>query len=178
MNKWILSLLFTFLLSACNSQPTPVAGVVEDFDAERYLGKWYEIARMPHSFEEGLQSVTAEYRLNGDGTLEVTNRGYHTKDEEWQTAIGLAEPVENMKAAYQVTFFWPFYGGYYVSWLDDNYQLAIVTSDSHEYFWLLSRTPDVAQEDIDYALAKAHQWGYNIDQMIRVDHPAELRSAN
>ncbi len=133
---------------------------------------------MPHSFEEGLQSVTAEYRLNGDGSLEVTNRGYHVENEEWQTAIGLAKPVENMEAAYKLTFFWPFYGGYYVSWLDDNYQLAIVTSDSHEYFWLLSRTPDVAQDDIDYALAKAHEWGYDIDQMIMVDHPAEFQDAN
>lgn len=178
MNKWIVSLFFTFLLSACNSQPTPVAEVVDDFEAEHYLGKWYEIVRMPHSFEEGLQGVTAEYRLNGDGTLEVTNRGYHVKNEEWQTAIGLAEPVENMDAAYQVTFFWPFYGGYYVSWLGGDYQQAIVTSDSHEYFWFLSRSPDVSQADIDYALAKAHEWGYDIDQMIIVDHPAELRDAN
>lgn len=178
MNKWIIPLLLTVLLSACNTQPTPVANVVEDFEAKRYLGKWYEIVRMPLSFEEGLQSVTAEYRLNGDGTLEVTNRGYHVENEEWQTAIGLAKPVENMEAAYKLTFFWPFYGGYYVSWLDDNYQLAIVTSDSHEYFWLLSRTPDVAQDDIDYALAKAHEWGYDIDQMIMVDHPAEFQDAN
>ena len=178
MNKWLSAALLTLLLSACKSQPTPVAEVVDEFDADRYLGKWYEIARMPHSFEEGLQGVTAEYRLNGDGTLEVTNRGFHVENQEWQTAIGKAEPVENMKAAYQVTFFWPFYGGYYVSWLDDNYQQAIVTSDSHEYFWFLSRTPNVSQSDLDYALAKANEWGYDIDQMIIVDHPAGVNHSN
>lgn len=178
MMKWIASLAFITLLTGCNSQPTPVADTVDDFNAERYLGTWYEIVRMPHSFEEGLQEVTAEYRLNGDGTLEVTNRGYHVGEQEWQTAIGRAEPVESMTAAYQVTFFWPFYGGYYVSWLTDDYQQAIVTSDSHEYFWFLSRDPNVSQADIDYAIAKAHEWGYDIDQMIVVDHPADKNTSD
>lgn len=174
MKHGLLAALTAFLLLGCKSNPTPVAEPVQSFQAERYLGKWYEILRMPHGFEENLIAVTAEYRLNGDNTLEVTNRGWHINDKEWQTAIGRAEPVDGMTAAYQVTFFWPFYGGYYVSWLDKDYQLAIVTSDSKDYFWLLSRTPDVDQSDIDYALAKANEWGFDIDRMIEVEHPANL----
>ena len=174
MKRLISAVALSLSLLGCQSDPTPVAPPVDEFKAERYLGKWYEILRMPHGFEEDLIAVTAEYRLNADNTLEVTNRGWHVNDKKWQTAIGLAEPVSGMTAAYQVTFFWPFYGGYYVSWLDDDYQMAIVTSDSKEYFWLLSRTPDVAQSEIDYALAKANQWGFNIDQMIQVEHPADL----
>ncbi|WP_404399865.1 lipocalin family protein [Idiomarina seosinensis] len=175
MKQCLFSLISVVFLAACQSEPTPVKAPVQVFDAEQYLGKWYEVLRMPHGFEENLIAVSAEYRLNGDGSLEVTNRGWHVNDNEWQTAIGRAEPVENLTAAYQVTFFWPFYGGYYVSWLDPDYQLAMVTSDSHDYFWLLSRTPAVAQSDIDFALAKAKQWGFDIDQMIQVEHPAELR---
>ena len=174
MKKLVIALAAAITLLGCTSEPTPVAPPVKQFSAERYLGKWYEILRMPHGFEENLIAVTAEYRLNADDTLEVTNRGWHTQDKEWQTAIGKAEPVSGLSAAYQVTFFWPFYGGYYVSWLDDNYDMAIVTSDSTDYFWLLARSPDVEQSDIDYALAKANQWGFDIDRMIQVEHPAKL----
>ncbi|PYE31857.1 apolipoprotein D and lipocalin family protein [Idiomarina fontislapidosi] len=165
-------------VSGCKSDPTPVAPPVKNFSAQKYLGKWYEIVRMPHSFEENLQGVTAEYRLNADGTIEVTNRGYNVVDKEWQTAIGKAEPVQGMTAAYKVTFFWPFYGGYYVSWLSPDYSMAIVTSDSHDYFWLLSRSPKVDQSDIDFALAKANEWGYDIDQMIVTQSLADIGVAN
>lgn len=174
MKQWLLLALATLWLAGCQSEPTPVATPVKNFNAERYLGKWYEVVRLPHGFEENLIAVTAEYRMNADGTLEVTNRGWNTQDKEWQTAIGKAEPVKGMEGAYQVTFFWPFYGGYYVSWLDDDYSMALVTSDSKDYFWFLSRSPNVDQSDIDYALAKANQWGFDIDQMIQVKHPADL----
>lgn len=173
MRRLILGLIaITFALTGCSQSPTPVAPTVKQFDAQRYLGKWYEILRLPHGFEENLQGVTAEYRLNADGSLEVTNRGYNEVDGEWQTAIGRAEPVANMQAAYRVTFFWPFDGGYYVSWLDSQYQHAIVTSDSHDYFWFLSRSPDVPQDLIDLAIAQANEWGFASDQLIRVKHPA------
>ena len=89
-----------------------------------------------------------------------------------------AEPVQGMTAAYKVTFFWPFYGGYYVSWLSPDYSMAIVTSDSHDYFWFLSRSPKVDQSDIDFALAKANEWGYDIDQMIVTQSLADIGVAN
>ncbi|RUO78202.1 hypothetical protein CWI84_10915 [Idiomarina tyrosinivorans] len=159
-------------LTGCNADPTPVAAPVKSFSLAKYSGKWYEILRLPHDFEENLQGVTAEYRVNADGTMEVTNRGYNTEDGEWQTAIGKAKPIKGMTAAFDVTFFWPFYGGYYVSWLDKDYQYAIVTSDSHDYFWLLARSPKVPQDVIDLAIANANQWGFDTDQILRVQHPA------
>lgn len=172
MNKLLLVLASVFTLGACNSTPTPVAPVVADFEAQRYLGKWYEILRLPHSFEDGLESVSAEYRLNADNSIAVTNRGYHVADGEWQTAIGHAVPVDN--AMYRVTFFWPFDGGYYVSWLQTdeqgNYQVSVVTSDSHDYFWLLARTPTIADETIEEIKEKAKAWGFETDRMIHVDH--------
>lgn len=169
-------LVTTFLsfifISGCTHEPTPIAPPVENFDVQKYGGTWYEIMRMPHAFEEGLQRVTAEYRLNGDGTLEVTNRGYHVEQQEWQTAIGHAEPLKAGTGMYKVSFFWPFYGGYYVTWLGDNYRYAMVTSDSPEYFWLLARSPQVPQDIVDLAMAQANDWGIDSSQLLMVEQPA------
>lgn len=174
MNKFIVILLTSFFIVSCSSNPTPVAPVIEKFDATNYLGKWHEIVRLPHSFEEGLERVTAEYRLNKDGTIEVTNRGYNTELGEWETAIGHAKPIDT--AMYKVTFFWPFYGGYYISELQTNetgeYQLAVITSDSHDYFWVLSRTPNVPESVLEEVMKKAKTWGYDTSLMIRVNHQA------
>lgn len=173
MKNLMLALLASVILLGCSSAPTPVAPVINDFEAERYLGKWYEIIRLPHSFEEGLDQVTAEYRLNADNTIEVTNRGYNVAEGKWETAIGHAEPIG--LAMYRVTFFWPFDGGYYISQLHEdargNYQVSVVTSDNHDYFWLLSRSPDVSEEVIEGVLKQAESWGYDTSQMIRVNHP-------
>lgn len=174
MKRNLLALASIFCIVACSSTPTPVAPVVSEFEAQRYLGTWYEILRLPHSFEEGLQSVTAEYRRNADNSIEVTNRGYHVANGEWQTAIGHAVPID--LAMYRVTFFWPFDGGYYVSWLQTdeqgNYAVSVVTSDSHDYFWLLARTPNISEETIAAIKEKAKNWGFETDRMIRVDHTA------
>lgn len=174
MNKFLFVLLTSFFVFGCSSNPTPVAPVIEKFEATKYLGKWYEIVRLPHSFEEGLERVTAEYRLNNDGTIEVTNRGYNIELGEWETAIGHAKPVGT--AMYKVTFFWPFYGGYYISELQTNeagdYSVAVITSDSYEYFWVLSRTPNVPESVLDEIMKKAEVWGYDTNLMIRVNHQA------
>jgi len=167
---WVLA---PFLLFGCTHEATPVAPPVKNFEIERYTGRWYEILRMPHGFEENLDAVTAEYRLNPDGTVEVTNRGFNRKEKEWQTAVGTALPLADKGTAkYKVTFFWPFYGGYYVSWLDKNYEVAMVTSDSTDYFWLLARTPEVSQDIIDLATAQAYEWGIDSSKLIQVDQSA------
>lgn len=163
-------LLAMTLLSGCNSQPTPVVSPIQSFDAERYMGTWYEILRLPHSFEENLTRVTAEYRLNEDGTVEVTNRGFNTVEGRWNTAIGLAKPVPGLRASFDVTFFWPFSGGYYIAELGSNYEYAVIVSDSHDYFWLLSRTPMLSQGLVDEVTAKAYDWGFDINALIRVRH--------
>src|SRR5690554_2411314 len=172
MKKILSGLLLTISLFGCSSKPTPVAPVIDEFEPEKYLGQWYEILRLPHRFEEGLESISAEYQLNSDQTLSVTNLGYNIAKEKWEEATGHAKPVG--LAMYRVTFFWPFYGGYYISWLalnnQDEYQVSIVTSDSHDYFWLLARTPEISEEIIAEVLEKAKQWGFDTNRMIRVNH--------
>jgi len=172
--KWLLGLAG---LAACiyyftiyNNKVTPVVNPIQSFQAERYMGTWYEVIRLPHSFEKNLAQVTAEYRLNNDGTVEVTNRDFNTKKGRWQTATGLAKPVEGLAASFKVSFFWPFAGGYYIAELGDNYEYAVIVSDSRDYFWFLSRTPHPSQGLTDEITARAYDWGYDIDAFIRVQH--------
>lgn len=169
MIKALAVLALAGILSACSAAKTPVVEPVANFDAERYMGTWYEIARMPHRFQEGLGRVSAEYRLNADGTFEVLNRGYHMEDGQWESAIGKAKPIEDMTASFEVTFQWPFAGGYYVAELGDNYEYAVVVSDSTDYFWLLAREPQLPRWLIDQVLVQAHEWGYDVDQIIETE---------
>lgn len=152
------------------SQPTPVVKPVANFSAERYMGTWYSVMRLPHRFERNLENVTAEYKLNRDGSIHVINRGYNQKKGKWSTATATATAVPDMNAGFRVTFFWPFSGGYYVAELGTNYDYAVVVSDSKDYFWLLSRTPRPSQGLIDEVTARAYAWGYDIDQFERVAH--------
>ncbi|RUO39366.1 hypothetical protein CWE15_09595 [Aliidiomarina taiwanensis] len=172
--KWLVGLAgvaaCVYFFAVHNKKVTPVVNPIQNFQAERYAGTWYEVLRLPHSFEKNLTQVTAEYRLNNDGTIEVTNRGFHSKKGRWQTAIGLAKPVAGLNAGFKVSFFWPFTGGYYIAELGSQYEYAVIVSDSRDYFWLLSRTPNPSQGLIDEVTAKAYDWGYNIDNLIRVQH--------
>lgn len=108
MLKKTLLLLSLFALAACQSIPqgvTPVSG----FDEQRYLGKWYEIARLDHSFERGLSQVTAEYAVRDDGGIAVINRGYSAEKSAWKEAIGRAYFVDDKETAHlKVSFFGPF----------------------------------------------------------------------
>lgn len=158
------------LLTGCLHNVEPVVEPVAELDAERYMGTWYEIVRMPTSFQRDMARATANYRLNDDGTFEVVNRGYNTKKGEWKTAVGKARPIEDMPAAFSVSFQWPFRGGYYIAELGENYEYAVVVSDSHDYFWLLAREPQLPRWLIDRTLARAHDWGFDIDKMIETAH--------
>lgn len=162
--------LVSTLLTACMHQATPVKDPIEHLDVERYMGTWYEIARMPTSFHRDMVSATLNYRLNQDGSFEVVNRGYNTRKGEWKTAVGIAHPIEDMSAAYTVSFQWPFKGGYYIAELGDNYEYAVIVSDSTDYFWLLSRDPQLPRWLIDRTLARAHEWGYDMEKIIEMQH--------
>jgi len=121
---------------------------VNDFEIQKYLGKWYEIARFDHSFERGLESVTAEYSLREDGGVRIKNRGFSAKNKKWKESVGKAYFVENKELGYlKVSFFGPFYGSYVIFELDKlNYQYAFVTSAKKSYVWLLSREPQVSEK--------------------------------
>lgn len=117
---------------------------VRNFDLNRYLGKWYEVARVENRFERGLIKTTAEYTLNEDGTVNVLNRGVDEVSGRHKRASGTAKFVlEQDVGALKVSFFGPFYGGYNIVALDEDYQWAIIVGSSPKYFWVLSRTPEV-----------------------------------
>ncbi|KPK11797.1 MAG: lipocalin [Acidithiobacillales bacterium SG8_45] len=164
-------LLVSLILSGCLGHPDTVKPVT-GFELEKYLGKWYEIARLDHSFERGLQNVTAEYSLRDDGGVRVLNRGYSPKNSQWKQAEGKAYFVgEPDKGYLKVSFFGPFYGSYVVFGLDKkNYQYAFVSGPDTSYLWFLSRTPKVSDELKTEFLAQARALGFPAKDLIFVKH--------
>lgn len=156
------------LLTACTGLPDGVTPV-KNFAAQRYLGTWYEIARLDHSFERGLEQVTADYSLRDDGGIRVLNRGVDAKSGEQKEAEGKAYFVNSPDEAYlKVSFFGPFYGSYAVYELDKNYQYAFVAGYNHDYLWLLSRSPNISPELKEQFVAQATALGFATDQLIWV----------
>jgi apolipoprotein D and lipocalin family protein len=172
--KHLLSLLCCLLLTGCLGMPETVSPV-EGFQLDRYLGTWYEIARLDHSFERGLERVTATYALRDDGGVSVTNRGYSKEDAQWEVAEGKAYFVDDeSKGHLKVSFFGPFYSSYVIFGLDKkNYDYAFISGPNHSYLWLLSRSPDLDREVIDYFVKTAQRKGFDTEKLIFVKHDAD-----
>ena len=166
-----LSIAWIFFLTGCVGIPDNVKPV-DDFRLEKYLGKWYEIARLDHSFERGLTRVTAEYSLRDDGGIRVLNRGYSEKDKEWKEAEGKAYFVQRTDQGYlKVSFFGPFFGSYIVFELDhENYRYALVSGPEKSYFWILARSPEIEKNLRDTLIAKAAARGFDTSKLIFVEH--------
>jgi apolipoprotein D and lipocalin family protein len=167
---WIVSL--AALLAGCGGGGAP-EGIepVRGFQVERYMGKWYEIVRLDHRFERGMEKVTATYTLNDDGTVAVLNRGFRTAKGEWDEASGKARFVGSPDVgALEVSFFGPFYGAYNIVDLDPEYQHVLIVGPSRDYLWILSRTPDPPAQEVDRLIAKAGQLGFDTGALIRVRH--------
>jgi apolipoprotein D and lipocalin family protein len=167
----VLATLFLILQSSCTGSPDGVS-VVTDFEIDRYLGTWYEIARLDHSFDRGLSAVTANYSLRDDGGVRVVNRGYNDQSGEWNEAIGKAYFVGASDVGQlKVSFFGPFYGGYNIVELDkSDYQYSLVAGPDRDYLWILSRTAQM-QPDILRSLGnKAPELGFATDELIFVKH--------
>ena len=163
-----LAALVVLLAAGCTSVPKGVSPV-QNFELERYLGTWYEIARFDHRFERGLNYVTAEYQLNEDGTVKVINRGKDRDTGEWEQAEGLAKLVGDEQTGHlKVSFFGPFYASYVIAALDDDYQYSLVTGPNRDYLWILSRTPSLDNETLNSLVSKARELGYATDQLIYV----------
>jgi lipocalin len=146
---------------------------VDTLDIDRYLGTWYEIARFPHSFEKNLVGVTATYSMRKDGKIRVLNQGYKGKlDGKLSRAEGRAKiPDPADPTRLKVSFFLFFYGDYYVLELDKDYRWAMIGSSSPNYFWILSRTPQMDPEEYSRLLKNARERGYELDQLIKVEQP-------
>lgn len=164
--------MFPALCAARGGQPdnTPV----RTFDLSRYLGTWYEIARFDHSFERGMQNVTAEYLLRDDGKIDVINSGW--KDGKLKVANGKAKQPEPLTepSRLKVSFFLFFYSEYNILLLDEDYRYALVGSKSSDYLWILSRTPYIPDDVKEAMLAEAVKLGYDTSKLIWVDQSAHL----
>ena len=171
MFRFLTVLSTVWLVFGCTSVPEGVKPV-QGFEADRYLGTWYEIARFDHSFERGLSQITANYSMRDDGGIRVLNRGYNAEEGEWNEAEGKAYFVEDEQTGHlKVSFFGPFYASYVVAELDkENYRYSLVTGPDKTYLWILARTPELPQEVLDSLLGKAKALGFDTSKLIWVEH--------
>ncbi len=176
----LFAILATLLLSACMGVPNDVK-VIESFDANQYLGTWYEIARLDHGFERDLENVTATYSLREDGGIKVINRGLNAKSKEWKEAEGKAYFVDapnsdkSNTGRLKVSFFGPFYGAYNIIELDKPYyNYVMICGPNKSYFWILSRTPQLPYPIKQHLIARAKELGFATDQLIYVQQSSEV----
>jgi len=168
--KSLALLLGTFLLAGCAATPQGITPV-NNFELDRYLGTWYEIARLDHRFERGLSQVSATYSRRSDGGLDVLNRGFASQTGKWKEAKGRAYFVGDPTVArLKVTFFWPFYGGYNVIELDrENYDYALISGPNKNYLWILARSRQLDKATLQSLVNTANRLGFDTSQLIYVD---------
>lgn len=166
-----MTLLTTVLHTGCTAIPDGVK-VVTEFELDRYLGTWFEVARLDHRFERGMSNVTANYSMRDDGGVKVVNRGYNVAKGEWDEATGKAYSVGDTDVGQlKVSFFGPFYGGYNIFELDkDNYQYALIAGPDRGYLWILARSPNLDQDVVSALVKNAENLGFPTDELIYVDH--------
>lgn len=175
-----LIVLLMLLLTSCMGVPDNVK-VVDSVDANQYLGTWYEIARLDHSFERGLVNVSATYSLREDGGIKIINRGINPETKKWKEAEGKAYFVDpkNADGSYtgrlKVSFFWPLYGAYNIIELDKPYyNYVMLCGPDKSYFWILSRTPQLPYPIKQHLIAKAKELGFATDKLIYVTQSADI----
>jgi apolipoprotein D and lipocalin family protein len=154
------------VLAGCTAVPAGIQPV-RGFQVERYLGTWHEIARLDHRFERGLTDVTATYARRDDGGIDVLNRGWDAAAGQWREARGRAYFLDAPDvASLKVSFFGPFYGGYHVFALDDDYRWAVVSGPSRDYFWILARQPTLDPATRSDLIERARRAGFDTDTLI------------
>ncbi|UCV12475.1 lipocalin family protein [Dechloromonas denitrificans] len=164
------ALLLPLLLSACSTSVPSGLHPITPFELNRYLGQWYEIARLDHSFERGMSDVNATYQLLDDGSVKVINRGYNTQRQAWKEAIGRALFIgDPATASLKVSFFGPFYGGYHVIALDPDYRWSLVAGPDRDYLWILARDKTLPVEVREQLLSQAKALGFATDKLIWVE---------
>jgi len=166
-----LAILIAVTGSGCTGVPDGVQ-TVNGFELDRYLGTWYEIARLDHRFERGMSDVTANYSMRDDGGVSVVNTGFEEDKGEWTTANGKAYFVGDTDLGQlKVSFFGPFYGGYNIIELDkDDYQYSLVVGPDRDYLWILSRSPQLDPDILSALVDKAGSLGFPTDELIYVEH--------
>lgn len=175
MKKWnllsfccILLLLAACIYSflACRSTGNVDNSTVSSVNLHKYMGKWYEIARLDHRFERGMTHCTATYSILKNGKIRVLNEG--KKDGKWRASEGKAKTTKEA-GVLRVSFFGPFYSDYRIMMIDENYSYALVGGDNGDYLWILSRTPNLEQSAIDRIIEEANYRGYETHKLVWVD---------
>lgn len=179
MKSWFIALGILSILTGCTSIPKglqPVSG----FEVNRYLGKWYEIARLDHTFERNLSNVTAEYSLRERGGIDVLNKGYDKRKGEWREIKGVARFMgEKNVGSLKVSFFGPFWGGYHVIALDkENYCYSMVAGPIRSYLWILSRDKMLEQKIVAELVARAKQWDFDTEKLMYVEQDMPYKEKN
>ena len=143
--------------------------VVPFVELKKYLGKWYEIAHLPFRFQEGCTDTTATYALSEDGSISVLNECI--RNGKVKQAKGKAKVVDkNSRAKLKVTFFWPFYGDYWIIDLGKDYDYAVVGTPNRKYLWILSRTPQMDDKLFSQLIESAKSKGFNVNDLIKTSH--------
>lgn len=167
--KIYLLILISFIMSSCSQKIHFEDQAVKDFDINKYLGTWYEIARFNHSFEKGLVGGSANYVLEDNGKVKVTNKGFRGSfDGKEKIARGKAKFAGDKTVGHlKVSFFLWFYADYYVVALDkENYNYALVCSNSNKYLWILSRNKTLDKETMDNLLLRAKELGFDTSKLL------------
>jgi len=171
--KNLISIITILGFYSCSTIPKG-AEAVKPFNKEKYLGKWYEIARFDFKFEKDLNNTTAEYSLDDKGIIKVDNRGFNVKKVKWVKAIGKAKFIgDDTIAMLKVSFFGPFYSGYNIIALDEDYKYALIAGESLKYLWILSRDTSIPEDIKTKYLKIAEKIGYNTSNLLWVEHTKE-----
>lgn len=169
MKKYFI-IMAALLFGACRTIPQGAVAVTP-FDSNRYLGRWYEIARFDFRFERNLNNTAALYSLKDDGNIKVVNSGYNYIENKWQEAAGKAKfRGSQNEASLKVSFFGPFYGSYNVIALDSEYKYALVAGNNLKYLWILSREKTIPESVKEDYLNRARKLGYDVSKLIWVEH--------
>lgn len=178
--KILFSCFLLLLITSCTGTPDGITPI-KSIDANQYLGTWYEIARLDHSFEKDLEKVTATYSLRDDGGIKVLNRGFNPKTNEWKEAIGKAYFIDapnqdrTNTGRLKVSFFGPFYGGYNIIELDKPYyNYVMVCGPNRDYLWILARTPQLAYPIKQHLTSKAKELGFDVSKLIYVKQTTDM----
>ena len=165
--KLLISLLSLLGLTACGTD-YPYLKTVDKVDLDRYIGKWYEIAAFPQSFQKGCNCSTAEYFKTEDDYIRVVNTcRKNSPDGEVKTAEGKAFIVDGTNnSKLKVQFFWPFKGDYWIIDLAEDYSYAVVGHPNREYLWILSRSPEMTKELYDSIVARIKSNGFDVNKLI------------
>jgi apolipoprotein D and lipocalin family protein len=177
MKKILLTTILggILLLTGCKTYEKPdKVTPIDNFRLSEYLGTWYEIVRLEHRFEKGMEAISATYTMRDDGGVKVLNKGYRTEEKEWNEAEGKAYFVQSPDQGFlKVSFFGPFYGSYIV--MDTDYKsYTMISGPDLSYFWILSRTPTLDEKTLERLLTKAKEAGFDTSKLIYPDQGKNL----